>query len=283
MTSLDAGNGPVAYWNPDPRLAGYVSAYHRYRVVLPPGQVLRDIVFPSWMTIRIAIDDPEPWSLTLGPREISPMPVAAVVGPTSYAGYCTATRGTLVGLGLLPVGWARLFGGDVSRYANRVVPLAAIDRGAESLRADLAAAPDPVPVLDAWLLARLDASSEADPMVARIFALLADPAITRIETMAEQLDVSPRALVTLSRRNFGFTPKLLLRRGRFLRALSGSLMAPTGESAAVLEAAGYWDRSHFLRDCHAFLGCSVRDFVARRGPLNPIAMQMRRDVIGTPV
>lgn len=283
MTSHDAANGPVAYWTPDPRLAGYVSAYHRYRVVLPPGAVLRDVVFPSWMTIRIAIDDPAPWSLTLGPRETSPMPLAAVVGPTSYAGYCTATRGTLVGLGLLPAGWARLFGGDLSRYANRVVPLAALDRTADSLRAALAVSPHPAPVFDAWLLARLDASVEADPMVARIFALLDDPAITRIETMAERLDLSPRALVTLTRRNFGFTPKLLLRRGRFLRALSATLMAPTGDSAAVLEAAGYWDRSHFLRDCHAFLGCSVRDFLARRGPLNPIAMEARRDVIGAPV
>lgn len=56
-------------------------------------------------------------------RRFDPTPPAALFGPSGHAGYVDAPRSTLVGIGVTPRGWARLFGGDASLLADRVVPL----------------------------------------------------------------------------------------------------------------------------------------------------------------
>lgn len=277
----EAGGQPIDYWRVSDTLAPFVTGYHRYSVPLPPGMTLRDVFFPSWATIRIAMPGSQSWSLRLGSRTFDPVPAAAFIGPTSYAGYLEARGGALVGVGILPHGWAALFGGDVSRFANRVLPLSAIDADAGSIQAAIGDGVRPDIAFEVWLTARLGRRTP-DPRIPALFQLLNDPAVARIENIAESLGVTSRALADFTRVHFGFTPKLLLRRSRFLRALSSVLTQP-GKGASALDAAGYWDRSHFLRDCHLFLGCSVREFVKRRGPLNQVAMDVRADVIGAPV
>jgi AraC-like DNA-binding protein len=272
----------VAYRRPCDALARFVTGYHRFAAPVMPGHAFHDAFFPSVATIRIALAGSPPWALRIGSRSYDPMPVAAFTGPTSYAGYVTSSGGTLVGIGLLPYGWAQLFGGDVSRLSNRVAPLEELDPGAESLRAALDAGEPFCDVFDAWLEARLQRRPPADLRIDRLCSMLRDPATTRIEAVADALEMTPRALAALTRFNFGFTPKLLLRRTRFLRALSAVLTEPEAAPLA-LEQAGYWDRSHFLRDSHLFLGCSVREFSRRRGPHNQLAIRARTEALGTPV
>ena len=272
---------PIAYWAPGEELAPYVTGYHRYQAPRVPGGY-RDALFPSWPTIRISLDGVEDWSVRLGNRTFDPVPRDAFFGPSSSAGYLTTYGGTVVGVGLKPFGWAQLFGGDIARYANRVVPLDAIDAGGSVLRAALEDGVPPWEALEAWVSARLHRRPPADPRIDQLSRLLENPATTRIEALAEALEMTPRGLATLTRFNFGFTPKLLLRRTRFMRALSGVLTEPA-RGPEVLDAAGYWDRSHFLRDSHLFLGCSVRDFQRRRGPLNQLALTAREEVLGSPV
>jgi AraC-like DNA-binding protein len=280
--TVHAEGGPVRYWAADPRLAPYVSGYHRYRVTVPPGAVLEDVFFPSWAVMRFAVEDPAPWSLRCGPRLYDPVPAAVLEGPSSYAGYCRGTRGALIGIGVLPLAWARLFRVPAASLSNRLTPLADLIPDIARLHAALDATDDPSGVLDAWFLERLVDGTEPDPMVATLYALIDDPAVTRVEDMLERLGVPHRVLVALSKDHFGFTPKVLLRRGRFLRALSIGL-ARRGEWDAVIAEAGYFDRSHFLRDANLFLGCSIREFQARQGPLNALAMKVRAEVLGTPV
>lgn len=271
-------DSPVVYWKASGVLQDYVTGFHRFRVPhVPDGY--QDAFLPSWATIRITLDEAAPWSVRIGNRVFEPVPVASFFGPTSLAGYALSRGGTLLGVGLKPFGWTQLFGGDVSRYANRVVSLESLDNGALALRHALADGGDVVTVFSQWLEARLQRRPPADPRIAQLTAMLEDPATTRIETMAEALEMAPRALAAMTRFNFGFTPKLLLRRTRFLRALSGILTRPE-DSALLLEQAGYWDRSHFLRDSHLFLGCSVRDFLRRRGPLNQMALGAREKALG---
>lgn len=232
--------------------------------------------------IRVAIDNPGPWFQRLGARRYE-MPVASFTGATSVAGYVEATRGSVLGVGLLPEGWARLFGGDLSVYANRVMSLTELDPAAEALPEALQQAEHPPTVFEQWIEQRLSSGLMLDPMISRIRAMIDDPAVTRIEAIAEALGVSPRQLASMTRYYFGFTPKVLLRRGRFLRALGATLDASPESTAALLGEAGYWDRSHFLRDAHLFLGCSIREFRRRRGALSAEAMKVRAAVIGAPV
>lgn len=280
---MERGAGsPIEYWRAPDSLARFVTGYHRYNIALPGGVVLRDALFPGWSSIRFSLSGSASWSVRLGSRRFDPVPTAAFHGPSSYAGYVETGAGTLVGLGLLPMGWAALFGGDISRHANRVVPLAALDPLLPDLRRRFDAGEMPAAVFEDWLHARLAQCREPDPRIGELYHLLNDPEIDRIETISDQLAMTPRVLASFTRLHFGFTPKLLLRRSRFLRALSGVLSQPD-DGTALLEAAGYWDRSHFLRDSHLFLGCSVRDFQKRRGPFNQMAMDVRAAAFGAPV
>lgn len=273
---------PVRYWQPSATLAPYVTGYHSYHAALPPGLTMQDVFLPSWASIRVSLHESPPWSLRMGPRTFDPMPQVAFIGPTSCAGYVTTHGGTMVGVGLKPLGWAQLFGGDISKHANRVVPLSQLDLGAAQLHGALDDADTPEHAFAHWLEARLHRRPPADPRIAQLFTILEQASETRIDAIAEQLEMTPRALATMTRLSFGSTPKLLLRRTRFIRALN-ALLAQADRAPAVLEAAGYYDRSHFLCDSHLFLGCSVRDFTRRRGPLNQIALRVREKVLGQPV
>lgn len=283
MQDANAENVLAAYWPASADHADYVTSYHRFNVAATQGNVVRDAFFPSWACFRFSLAAKGPWSMRIGSRSFAPVPAAAFVGPTGHATYCEGAGGVIVGLGLSPMGWARMFGGDISSHANRVIELSRLVHDAQDLQDELAETSHPPEVLGRWVAARLAERPEEDPVIGRIWHLLHDPQVHRIETIVEQLDIAPRALAAIVRTNFGFTPKVLLRRDRFLRALSTALMSPRPLSPDVLNAAGYWDRSHFLRDSHLFLGCSVRDFRARRGAINAAALFARQAAIGTPV
>ncbi len=278
----DSDNAPITYWRADKRFAGLVTGFHRFRIPFRPGATFRDVFFPGDPVIRFGIEQPQPWSLQIGSRRFD-MPLASFSGPTNVAGWAQATGGTVVGVGLRAVGWARLFGGDLSGHANRVVPLSALDPTAERVREALNAGDHPPAVLERWLDERLAADRAVDPLVPLLEAAFDDVETMRIEALAERVGMTPRQFAARTRQHFGFTPKLLLRRRRFLRALSGTLDAPPDTAGALLAEAGYWDRSHFLRDAHLFLGCSIREFRQRRGPFHALAMQARAAAFGAAV
>ena len=82
-------------------------------------------------------------------------------------------------------------------------------------------------------------------------------------------------------RAFGFPPKLLLRRARFLRSLHALRVARRGEAASVIDP-NYTDHSHFIRDAHDFLGMSPQAFLDIDMPLLKRSLDLRAQVLGTP-
>jgi AraC-like DNA-binding protein len=269
--------GAVSHWPVEDSLQRYVAGFDRLSIAAPPGERVREVMFPSWATIYVTLYDSPRWSLKIGKRNFDPVPTIAFVGPTSSAGYVDAAGGTLVSMTILPSGWSRLFGGDVSRFANRVVPMESLDPGTRHLREALEAADvSPVEAFTQWVADRLARRPEADPRIDQLLEIYRDPQYTRIDMIADKMGMTPRMLATVTRANFGFTPKLLMRRTRFLRALAQLLRTPEN-GAEVLRIAGYWDRSHFLRDSHLFLGCSIRDFNKRRGAVSNMWLRLKED------
>jgi AraC-like DNA-binding protein len=265
----------VEYERPDPRLSSYVSGYHRTTLRLGSGERIKDVFFPGWANVRFSVGA-EPWQVRLGRRTFAPAPDAALFGPSSHAGYVEAGSGTLVGADMTPVGWARLFGEDASGFADRVVPLdRLIGPDAMRLAAELAGGGAPKPIFDAFFLARLERAPAEPPDVAALLAALDDTGIDTVTALAERLGASLRTLSRVSRCAFGFTPKLLLRRARFMRALTAALAVGRGRWSEALGPAGYYDQSHFLKDCRLFLGCSLGAFEAYPKPLADLSVEAR--------
>lgn len=273
----------IRYWRPDSRLGAYVSGYHDFRLTLDEGRRQADTFFPGWANVRFTFDA-GPWSIKIGRRMFDPVPENAVFGPTSHSGYSDAGSGRLVGFGLTPAGWARFFPrADLSKFADRVVALEPLLPDCDSLRHALGGAADPSIVLDDYLLARLEGQPVENPHIAPLMAALGDPLIVSVPQLCTRLQLTQGQVLRLAKAAFGFAPKLLLRRARFLRALDALETIDRGQWKDAAAVAGYWDGSHFLRDCHLFLGQALGDYLKMPRPINRASRQLRAQVLGAPM
>ena len=76
---------------------------------------------------------------------------------------------------------------------------------------------------------------------------------------AAKLGVSLRTLHRVCLRAFGFPPKRLLRRERFLETL-GQVRTAVGRSLDTALGVEYYDQPHFYRDFREFMGMSPRAY-----------------------
>ncbi len=272
----------LEYWNPAPPLAAYISGYHRYHIGLKAGERFNDVFFPGWTNIRFVVGA-DPWSVRFGRRSFFPGQ-ASLFGATSHAGYVDAGSGTLIGIGITPIGWGRLFCRGADEFADKVAPLdRLLGTEAATLNTALVEGRHPPDLFDGWLLDRLERSSPETERIGEIFTLIADPQIATVASLVERTAMPERQLTRLTRRHFGFAPKLLLRRSRFLRGLMAIQKLERGGWARAAATAGYHDQSHFLRDCHLFLDMSLGEFVRLPKPMAEISQQLRTQSLGAPI
>lgn len=220
---------------------------------------------PAWPMIRIILAD-APIKLRIGDTSYDPMPVASLYGTTSRMMEMTTHGGVTIGAGLTPLGWARLFPRKhADAYRDRVVPLAELipaDR-VEALVARLRASdrgPAVKAILDDFLHAQLGPPHRAEPLIRELLGLILDPEIDDLTGAAERIGIDSTRLRRLSTRYFGFPPKSLLIRTRFLQSLIR--LIEEGERGYADIAEAYFDASHFIRDSRRFLGVTPRQFLA---------------------
>jgi methylphosphotriester-DNA--protein-cysteine methyltransferase len=271
----------VDYWLPDPRLDGLVSGYHRYSVTLAAGERHLDVFFPAWANFRFRVAG-EHWRMRLGERSVD-VPRAAVFGPSSHAGYSEGESGIIVGAGITPLGWYRLNRADAADFADRIAPLAELLGDDATLLADAAGAlPEQIKAcFDAIFLRLLSAPRADEARVARVHRYLMDPGQDGVAEMAAKLGLSHRTLNRIARAAFGFGPKLLVRRARFLRSLMALREAGAKTWASRIESS-YYDHSHFNRDAQEFLGMSPGEFLRLPKPLNDASARLRTQILGAP-
>jgi len=188
----------------------------------------------------------------------------ALFGPTSRARPVIARPGAILGVGFTPLGWALLVGCPADYAADQV--FAAEDLVGDSvlrLHADLLLVDDDdarVALLDDYLSERAVGGSCREPVTRAVHAALLDPAVATVQAFAERAGLSQSALARACLRDFGFTPKILLRRQRFLRTLA-ALAANTEQPIGDLIDGAYVDHSHFNRDFRRFMGMSPSEYL----------------------
>jgi len=271
----------VRFQLPDPGLRDLVTAYV---IVETPGP-LTDHLHPEWVNIRFilsgswAIEDPAGCALVPG------LP-ATLFGPTDRARLFSGSAGALLGVGLTPVGWMRLIGGDASAIANRVMPLGDVLGVAdEALVESLRACEDDAgrfALLDRLLLRRARVTRRREAVAIRVHDALVSGAACEVRDFAELVGISQSALHRLCLRVFGFTPKRLLRRQRFLRTLGAVRDAPDRPLAELMDPA-YYDQAHFNRDFKQYMGTTPLAYFSSPRELMRRAAEERRRVIGAPV
>jgi AraC-like DNA-binding protein len=275
----------MRYWKPALDLAPFVSGYHLYAVATPEGQPHRDVFQPAWANLRVLLTEGSDWRIRIRDGEwIAPGHVT-VFGPTSAIAWSESETGLMVGAGILPRGWVRLFADEARDWANRVdecPPIYGIS--SENLHAQLCGVHDDeeIPrIFDALLRQAMAPVSRDDTAIARMERALVDSAIGSVGALSAATGLSIRALERLARRAFGFSPKLLLRRARFLRSLHAIRGLPPADRAAAIDPA-YTDYSHFVRDSQSFIGMSPKAFLSLHNPLLVQSLALRNSVLGAP-
>jgi AraC-like DNA-binding protein len=273
------------YWKPAPPLAGLISGYHLYAVQTPPRRLHRDVFQPAWFNLRILLTPATRWCVSVGQGPEQKLTGAVLFGPSSKIAWSRSDSGIVVGVGLTPLGWSRLAAGDAASWANKIGPAqAAFGPGIEALAELACAISDDAELprlFDAFMLGALAHPSPLERTVSRMSEGLLDPDIASVQTLAAHVGLSPRSLERIAARAFGFAPKLLLRRARFLRSLHAIAGADHSCRAASIDPA-YTDYSHFARDAQSFLGMAPGRFLALDTPLLDQSLRLRRAVLGAP-
>ena len=254
----------IRYDAPDAALAEAVTGYHVYAAATPEERV--DWFLPGTADICVALDAPT-IELTIRRRTYRPLPQVALIGPTSQAMRAITHGGALIGIGLTACAWSRLFARPASDYRDRVVPLA--EAGSPEFARDLLRALEASdrdmgvkPALDAVLARHLGPPHSDAVQIRRLLDLIVDDAVDGLPALAEAMGLPAHTLRRLSARHFGFPPKLLLLRARFLRSFVRMVLAGDVLDYSLV-APCYYDVSHFLRDARAFLGTTPKRFVAQ--------------------
>jgi len=282
-----AGSGAttasVSYHLPAQALSGAVTTYYLVKVT-GPGTV-RDQIFPEWPNYRLILSGD--WEAKFPDVDVEPVPVDGVTGTLERAVWVTGSAGLMVGVGLMPQGWARFTAQSVDGFTNRMRPLAdalgpASDEMHRRLVAAAAEGEDAIfAVLDEMLLSLLTDAPEA-ALVADAHAALQDPQVQTVSDWADALGLSSRQLERFSPRYFGLPPKRLLRRQRLLRTLATMREADGGTWSQALDGQ-FTDQAHFIHEFNYYMGTSPKAYLARPQPIMADAWKRRKALLGSPV
>lgn len=271
----------VHFFQPSPALQSYFTAFYLTEVDAPPGVLVDDYLHPEWAALRFTEGLPPLASVGAGPL-VRQWPFVAN-GPTSKAIHFGCGKVRIWGIGLQPAGWAKFVPDAASTLANVTVdgsthpafaafaPLHGrifdghCDAAAEAAR------------IDAYLLSMTDFPVPAEAAIARVHRAVLDPQVASVAQLVERTELALHSLERLTRRYFGFTPKLLLRRQRFLRSLAHYMLDPSLNWIGAIDGQ-YHDQAQFVRDFKAFMGLSPRQYAGLPHPiLHPIMRQRMAD------
>ena len=254
----ETGNAiSIRFALPSAELAPYVTTYYCTEVVASPSEpVLEDYLHPEWPNLRFM--EQAGWAHSaIGDAPLTPTPAFSATGPTSRATQFRISSGRSWGIGLMPLGWAAFVDGHASDFADCVADAMA-DRAFAAFRPlarELTTAignsqsefADELEIIERHMASLVPQETATAPAIAAINAALVDPELATVTDLAERVGMNIRSLERLSKRAFGFTPKLLLRRQRFLRSLAQFMLDPSLKWLSTLDYQ-YHDQAHFVRD-----------------------------------
>lgn len=272
----------LRYEQPAPALRSLITSY----VVLdsdemPGGQ--GEWMLPSWAQIWFILTD-GPIAVKIGNRRYDPVPTPALYGVTSRAMPVQSHGGVTVGLDLTARGWARLIDRPAEQFRDRVTPLREVisPHIVEEIVTRLNKsdqAREVKGIMDDVFGGCMATSHPDEPMIAAVAKLIGDGTVGDVSTIAARIGIDGFDLRRISKRYFGFPPKLLMMRGRFLRHFVPMLMR-TDRTSNIIVPEVYHDASHFLRDSHRFLGMTPRQFLSIDTPYLDAALRARALVLG---
>ena len=246
---------------------------------------MRDSLQPEWANLRFFTPTgPDVWN-DAGSRISNTRFLAT--GPSSRPIHFAMPKSRMWGIGFLPLGWARFIHQPAAVHANLIcsgydhpsfAPFAPL---ADSLFADQDEAQQRDRIMNFFR------NFKARPMIDEkriqsIHAALIDPELATVHELVERVAASQRTVERLCHRHFGFSPKLLLRRQRFMRSLAQFMLDPSLKWIGAMDG-HYHDQAQFVRDFREFMGTTPSEYAASPHPILNHFMHERFRIHGAAV
>ncbi len=194
--------------------------------------------------------------------------------PLQYAGGIK-----VAGLMLRPGALRALFGVDDAEMIDRIcsIEAAGIEDGDVTGLYNLELEPaEWLAALENWLADHIEANGIEPPdPVSQALELqsFADPN-GEISDFAERQDVSPRTVERAAKRDFGMSPKQVMRRARILD-LAARLCGVADEEEEEIMLR-FFDQAHQIREFQAFFGMTPAEFQRERSALLTLSLEIRQ-------
>lgn len=268
---------------PPAEFAGCFTTFYHLTLDMPQGAApLTDHLQPEWANIRFFCGTaPEAEigaSRVVGARFVatgaSSLPCRFTLGPTR-----------MWGVGFLPLGWARFVDADASACSNMVCdgaghPAFARFAGLAEVLCDPEA---DVEEQYAALVTAMRAAmrpNRDELRIARVHAALVSGEHVAVHDLAEACAMSIRTLERICMRYFGFAPKLLMRRQRFMRSLTAFMLHRGSRWTDAMDAE-YHDQAQFSREFREFMTMNPSEYAALEHPILTSFMEARARIWGS--
>ncbi len=275
------------FYQPPPELRRFFTTFYLVEFAVESGDRVTDYLHPEWGNLRFLSGDC-PDAEAMDGTSISGTNFC-VTGPSSKTvRFTIGPTARMWGIGFLPLGWAKFVRDDARELAN-----ALLDGNVHPAFASFASLGEalygPIPDVEAelgrigrYFLDRVDKPVSEEERIRKVHAALVDPRIKSVAELVERVSIGQRTIERTCDRAFGFRPKLLLRRQRFLRSLSHYMLDPSLKWIGALDG-HYHDQAQFVRDFKEFMGMSPRQYAALDKPILSAVMLERARFAGKAV
>lgn len=276
----------VRFYMPPPQLQAYFTTFYLVEIATADGARVADRLHPEWAGLRFYAGEDFIADCHDG-TQVSGTSFAAT-GPSSKAVRFEVGPTRMWGVGLLPLGWAKFARAPASELADAVLDGHA--HPAFACFAPLAAAifaeqPDETGELariSDYFLGRLAEPVPDEKRINAIHAALLDPEVATVTQLVARAGIGQRTVERICDRAFGFPPKLLLRRQRFMRSLAQYMLDPSLKWIGAMDW-HYHDQAQFVRDFRQFMGMTPRAYAALDKPVLTAVMHERARSAGQAV
>lgn len=274
----------VSFFQPPEHLRRYFTTFYLFELDAPDNVRIQDFLQPEWANLRFYSGD-FPDAESVDGTRLSGSAFAAT-GPSAKALPFVVGKSRMWGIGLLPIGWARFVNYPAGSVANSVydgfqhpafapfVPLARSIFGEE---------PDPeaelariISFFDNWPQEPID----DEERIGIIHSALVDCEVKTVVDLVARANCSQRTIERLCQRSFGFSPKVLLRRQRFMRSLTQFMLDPSLRWIGAIDSQ-YHDQAQFVRDFREFMGMTPSQYATHEKPVLTAVMRERARIAGS--
>ena len=271
------------FFAPPSEFGGCFTTFYHAQLNAPEGLEVTDYLQPEWANIRFMCGDTP--KAEIGSTSVEGARFVAT-GPSSLPCKFAIGQSVLWGIGFLPLGWARFIDNDARPLANLVCDGEAHPAFAKFAQLIPALCEPGMSISEQFqvivaCMRDLDRPNRDEPKIMRVHKALVTGEHVTVSQLASASGMSVRSLERLCERYFGFTPKLLMRRQRFMRSLTQFMLKGGGGNWTGAMDDHYYDQAQFSREFAEFMTMNPSEYAALDHPILSSFMEARAKVWGS--